>query len=102
MESLHSKKNRCILLFKDASVICFENRFGINSQFLKDIIASSVIQNQIFTNSAGSTVETITIEKSEKIFASTAAVGGAKADCGETGRNIFHFGIIAKIMNKLS
>ena len=49
--------------FKDASVISFRNYGGLEPNFLKSLISSSCVQNQIFSKSAGTTVDTITIVK---------------------------------------
>ena len=49
--------------FKDASVISFRNYGGLEPYFLKSLISSSCVQNQIFSKSAGTTVDTITIVK---------------------------------------
>ena len=49
--------------FKDASVISFRNYGGLEPNFLKSLISSSCVQNQIFGKSAGTTVDTITIVK---------------------------------------
>lgn len=48
--------------YKDASVLCFENRNGIiDSQYAKHMLMSEFIQNQMRENSKGTTVDTITI-----------------------------------------
>ena len=48
--------------YKDASVLCFENRHGIiDSQYAKYMLMSEFIQNQMRENSKGTTVDTITI-----------------------------------------
>ena len=52
--------------YKDASVICFENRFSIDSQWLKFLIDSPYMVEQIKAASAGTTVDTITIEKANE------------------------------------
>ena len=49
--------------FKDASVISFRNYGDLEPYFLKSLISSSCVQNQIFSKSAGTTVDTITIVK---------------------------------------
>ena len=49
--------------FKDASVISFRNYGGLEPYFLKSLISSFCVQNQIFSKSAGTTVDTITIVK---------------------------------------
>ena len=48
--------------YKDASVLCFENRMGaIDSQFARYMLESTVMQSQMKENSKGTTVDTITI-----------------------------------------
>ena len=48
--------------YKDASVLCFENRTGIvNSEFARILLESSFLQAQMKDNSKGTTVDTITI-----------------------------------------
>ena len=48
--------------YKDASVLCFENRSGaIDSQFARYMLESEFIQTQMQDNSKGTTVDTITI-----------------------------------------
>ena len=48
--------------YKDASVLCFENRNGlIDSQYARYMLMSEFIQNQMKENSKGTTVDTITI-----------------------------------------
>ena len=48
--------------YKDASVLCFENRYGIiDSKYAKIMIDSPLIQEQIHSKTYGNTVDTITI-----------------------------------------
>ena len=47
--------------YKDASVVCFENYGRIVPEYLKLLMASPYMMNQITDNSAGTTVGTITI-----------------------------------------
>ena len=48
--------------YKDASVLCFENRSGfVNSEYAKTLIESSLVQEQIHSKTYGNTVDTITI-----------------------------------------
>ena len=48
--------------YKDASVLCFENRSGaIDSQFARYMLESEFMQIQMQDNSKGTTVDTITI-----------------------------------------
>ena len=53
--------------YKDASVICFSKKEkNINSKFLKLCLESSFLQNQIYSQSTGTTVDTITINKAQE------------------------------------
>ena len=53
--------------YKDASVICFSKKEKkINSKFLKLCLESSFLQNQIYSQSTGTTVDTITINKAQE------------------------------------
>ena len=48
--------------YKDASVLCFENKYsGIVSEYAKLMIDSPFLQSQIHTKTYGNTVDTITI-----------------------------------------
>jgi len=55
-----------IFYYKDASVVCFENRYHINPYFYKNLFSTSFMISQVHKNSTGSTVDTMTIEKSEQ------------------------------------
>ena len=52
--------------YKDASVICFENFGKVNPAYLKVLIYSPYMEEQIKQNSAGTTVGTITIVKASE------------------------------------
>ena len=52
--------------YKDASVICFENFGKINPAYLKLMMYSPYMEEQIKQNSAGTTVGTITIVKANE------------------------------------
>ena len=52
--------------YKDASVICFENFGKINPTYLKLLMYSPYMEEQIKQNSAGTTVGTITIVKANE------------------------------------
>ena len=52
--------------YKDASVICFENFSKINPAYLKLLMYSPYMEEQIKQNSAGTTVGTITIVKANE------------------------------------
>ena len=52
--------------YKDASVICFENFGKINPAYLKLLMYSPYMEEQIKQNSAGTTVDTITIVKANE------------------------------------
>ncbi len=48
--------------YKDASVLCFENRYGaIESEYARIMIDSPLLQEQIHSKTYGNTVDTITI-----------------------------------------
>ena len=47
--------------YKDASVICLENYGHIDSVFLRYVMQSEMMKNQIHTNSSGTTVATLTM-----------------------------------------
>ena len=49
--------------YKDASVLCLKNSHNINPQYITLAFSSSLVQNQLFEKSKGTTVDTITIEK---------------------------------------
>ena len=52
--------------YKDASVICFKNFSKIVPEYIKLIMSSPFMLNQIETNSTGTTVGTITIITAQK------------------------------------
>lgn len=47
--------------YKDASVICFENYGGLSPDYLKYVMQSDLMNNQIRSNSSGTTVATLTM-----------------------------------------
>lgn len=47
--------------YKDASVICFENYAQVSSKYLKYMMESELMKNQIKSNSGGTTVGTLTM-----------------------------------------
>lgn len=47
--------------YKDASVICLENFSGIDSMYMKHIMGSKMMEQQIKRNSGGTTVATLTM-----------------------------------------
>ena len=47
--------------YKDASVICFENFAGMLPEYLKYVMQSEMMKNQIKSNSDGTTVATLTL-----------------------------------------
>jgi type I restriction enzyme S subunit len=57
-----------IFYYKDASVVCFENFANINAQYMKLLMESPYMVEQIKENSAGTTVDTITIIKANKYY----------------------------------
>ena len=52
--------------YKDASVICFENFSKVHPAYLKILMYSPYMEDQIKQNSAGTTVSTITIVKANE------------------------------------
>ena len=59
---VHIVREDDVFYYKDASVLCFENRYGaIDSKFAQIMIDSSLLQKQIHNKTYGNTVDTITI-----------------------------------------
>ena len=59
---VHIVREDDVFYYKDASVLCFENRYGvINSEYARIMIDSSLLQEQIHSQTYGNTVDTITI-----------------------------------------
>ena len=55
-------KSDDVFYYKDASVLCFENRYGIIApEYARIMIESPLLQNQIYSKTYGNTVDTITI-----------------------------------------
>lgn len=52
--------------YKDASVICFENYGNVDAQYLKLVMGTPYMEEQITQNSSGTTVGTITIVKANE------------------------------------
>ena len=50
-----------IFYYKDASVLCFENYGELNPYYLRYLMQSSLMKNQIENNSGGTTVDTLTM-----------------------------------------
>ena len=51
-----------LFYYKDASVLCFENRTGfVSPEFARYMIESELLQSQIHSKTYGNTVDTITI-----------------------------------------
>ena len=55
--------------YKDASVLCFENRMGMRAEYLQLLLQSDFMLNQIRTASSGTTVATITMKNAVDFFA---------------------------------
>ena len=64
----HVVRNNDVFYYKDASVLCLRNVYHLNSEFIKWILSSDLLQNQMYENSKGTTVDTITIEKANNYF----------------------------------
>jgi type I restriction enzyme S subunit len=54
--------------YKDASVLCFNNFSNINSEYAKYFMESPLMVGQMRSNSSGTTVATLTIERSREYF----------------------------------
>ena len=54
--------------YKDASVLCLKNIHNLNSEYIKFVLDSSVVQMQMQDQSKGTTVDTITIEKAKGYY----------------------------------
>jgi type I restriction enzyme S subunit len=54
--------------YKDASVLCLKNINKLNSLYFSMIFETSFVKEQMYDNSKGTTVDTITIEKLRKYF----------------------------------
>ena len=52
-----------VFYYKDASVLCLKNTYHWNPTFFKIWLASPFLQEQMYKNSKGTTVNTITLEK---------------------------------------
>ena len=56
-------KENDVFYYKDASVLCLKNTRHWNSKFFSICLASPFLQEQMYKNSKGTTVDTITLEK---------------------------------------
>ena len=56
-------KENDVFYYKDASVLCLKNTMHWNSKFFSIWLASPFLQEQMYKNSKGTTVDTITLEK---------------------------------------
>ena len=54
-------KDDDLFYYKDASVLCFENYGGMNPYYSRYVMQSSLMKNQIESNSGGTTVDTLTM-----------------------------------------
>lgn len=54
--------------YKDAYILCLENWFNVNSQFIKIILDTPFLQNQIHDGAMATTVEQLTIEKAKELI----------------------------------
>ena len=52
--------------YKDASVLCLCNDYQINTKYIYHIMRSEYMLKQMYDNSKGTTVDTITIEKAKQ------------------------------------
>ena len=56
--------------YKDASVLCLCNDYQINAKYIYHIMRSEYMLKQMYDNSKGTTVDTITIEKAKQYILS--------------------------------
>ena len=52
--------------YKDASVLCLRNINNLNSSYFSLLFETTFLKEQMYDNSRGTTVDTITIEKLRK------------------------------------
>lgn len=69
--------------YKDASVLCFENRCGFNSLYLQLLMQSAMVVNQIRSLSAGTTVDTLTIRNASLLLIPIAPIAEQKRIIGK-------------------
>ena len=55
-----------VFYYKDASVLCLHNINKINTNYISLILNTEFIQKQMYENSKGTTVDTITIQKAKE------------------------------------
>ena len=61
--------------YKDASVLCLQNIYNLYSTYFSLILEASCIQLQMYENSKGTTVDTITIEKANNYIIPVPPIG---------------------------
>ena len=54
--------------YKDAYILCFENKFNLNPKYTKLVIESDYTQKVIYDGSKGTTVEQLTIENAKDLW----------------------------------
>ena len=59
-------KEEDVFYYKDASVLCLHNIYKINTNYISLILNTEFIQKQMYENSKGTTVDTITIQKAKE------------------------------------
>ena len=59
------KKDDCFY-YKDASVLCLSNVFDVSPEYFQYVLLSSLLRDQMFSASKGTTVDTITIERASE------------------------------------
>lgn len=57
-----------LFYYKDASVLCMRNINNLNSSYFSLLFETAFVKEQMYDNSKGTTVDTITIEKLKKYF----------------------------------
>ena len=58
-------KENDVFYYKDASVLCLQNTNNMYSAFISIVLSSQFLQDQMFEQSKGTKVDTITIEKAK-------------------------------------
>ena len=54
--------------YKDAYILCFENKFNLNPKYTKLVIESDYTQKVIYGGSKGTTVDQLTIENAKELW----------------------------------
>ena len=68
-------KSKDKFYYKDASVICFENRFNLNPNYIVNYMNSNIMKKQIKNDSSGTTVDTLTMVKMNEYYIPIPPIG---------------------------